>query len=84
MGPRRRPGRRRRLGGALRGCGGLLAVVLAMTGLLAAAADHITNLGNLLNLVGLDQVLPGFSVNKVLGNPSSIVGLLPTLGFSKE
>jgi len=55
-----------------------------MTGLLAAAADHITNLGNMLNLVGLDQVLPGFTVNKVLGDPSSIVGLLPTLGFSKE
>jgi len=60
-----------------------------MTGLLAAAADHTDMgspsgdpLGSLVNMVGLDQVLPGFTVNTVLGNPSSIAGLLPTLGFS--
>ena len=68
---------------ALRGCGGLLMVVLATAGLLAAAADHTALMGGLLDVGEVSAVLPGFTVNSMLADPSSVVGILPTLGFSE-
>ena len=78
MRAQRRPG-----AAALRGCGGLLAVVLATSGLLATAADHTSMMGGLLDVGEVNAVLPGFTVNAMLANPFSIVGLLPTVGFSE-
>ena len=75
MRAQRRPG-----AAALRGC----AFVLVSSWLLAAAADHTALIGGLLNAGEVDAVLPGFTVNQVLSNPSSIVGVLPTMGFSEE
>ena len=62
--------------------------MLVSSWLLAAAADT-SAIGSLLNAgprfgPAVNALLPGFSIAEMLSNPSSIAGLLQTMGFSEE